>query len=165
MERVVLIIIIFVSTEYFSMLISLLYDNFNLNIRFFIPKEKNKTKNYRQEMNFCFFFLLMNFILAISVTSAFLIQSSMKIYPKLALYVEVDDNVNGPMKINNKIDLDSEKVVNTIDMKENEKKVFCRCWLSGTFPMCDGSHQKHNQDNGDNVGPLIISTKSKTKQE
>lgn len=25
------------------------------------------------------------------------------------------------------------------------------------FPMCDGTHVKHNKDTGDNVGPLIIS--------
>ncbi len=64
-------------------------------------------------------------------------------------------------KINTQIDLESKKVVNTIEMSENEKKVFCRCWLSSTFPMCDGSHQKHNDKSGDNVGPLIISTKEK----
>ena len=66
-------------------------------------------------------------------------------------------------KINKEIDLDSEKVVNIIDMKENEKKVFCRCWLSGTFPLYDGFHQKHNEQSGDNVGPLIVNTKLRTK--
>jgi len=34
----------------------------------------------------------------------------------------------------------------------------CRCWKSKTFPMCDGSHVKHNKDNDDNVGPLIVSS-------
>ena len=24
------------------------------------------------------------------------------------------------------------------------------------FPLCDGSHTKHNMDTGDNVGPLVL---------
>lgn len=27
------------------------------------------------------------------------------------------------------------------------------------FPLCDGSHIKHNEETGDNVGPLIIKRK------
>lgn len=38
-----------------------------------------------------------------------------------------------------------------------EKKVYCRCWLSDTFPLCNGAHAKHNTETGDNVGPLIVS--------
>lgn len=38
-----------------------------------------------------------------------------------------------------------------------DKKVYCRCWLSGTFPLCDASHVAHNKETGDNVGPLIVS--------
>ena len=33
---------------------------------------------------------------------------------------------------------------------------YCRCWRSKTFPMCDGSHVKHNKETGDNTGPLVI---------
>ncbi|KAM3576941.1 hypothetical protein VYU27_001084 [Nannochloropsis oceanica] len=61
-------------------------------------------------------------------------------------------------KINNKVDLESPKVVTMVEMKPGEKKVFCRCWQSGTFPLCDGAHMKHNEATGDNIGPLIVST-------
>jgi len=59
-------------------------------------------------------------------------------------------------KINNMIDLDSPKVVNTDTLEAGEKKVYCRCWKSGTFPLCDASHVEHNKACGDNVGPLIV---------
>lgn len=32
----------------------------------------------------------------------------------------------------------------------------CRCFASSKFPLCDGSHNKHNADNGDNAGPLVL---------
>lgn len=35
--------------------------------------------------------------------------------------------------------------------------MYCRCWQSGTFPLCDGAHVPHNKETGDNVGPLILS--------
>ena len=52
------------------------------------------------------------------------------------------------------------KVVDTVDVEDLPEKVaFCRCWKSSTFPKCDGSHNKHNKETGDNVGPLLINKK------
>lgn len=42
------------------------------------------------------------------------------------------------------------------DIEDIDKKVFCRCWKSKTFPLCDGSHNAHNECCKDNVGPLIV---------
>ncbi|KAF8357472.1 hypothetical protein PRIPAC_92467, partial [Pristionchus pacificus] len=51
-------------------------------------------------------------------------------------------------------------IVHSFDIEDiGEKKVYCRCWKSEKFPFCDGSHNKHNKENGDNVGPLIIDKK------
>ena len=46
-------------------------------------------------------------------------------------------------------------------LEEAEKKVYCRCWKSGTFPLCDAAHVAHNKACGDNVGPLIVSAPKK----
>ena len=29
------------------------------------------------------------------------------------------------------------------------------------FPLCDGAHNKHNEETGDNVGPLVLKRKEK----
>ena len=42
--------------------------------------------------------------------------------------------------------------------------VFCRCWKSKKFPYCDGSHAKHNEETGDNTGPLIVKRKTQQSQ-
>jgi len=44
-------------------------------------------------------------------------------------------------------------------LEPGAKVVYCRCWLSETFPKCDGSHMKHNKAVGDNLGPLIVTVK------
>ncbi|CAG7819441.1 unnamed protein product [Allacma fusca] len=63
-------------------------------------------------------------------------------------------------KVNLSVKKDSPKVVDSVDIEEiGSKKVFCRCWRSKKFPYCDGAHTKHNEETGDNVGPLIISKK------
>jgi len=49
------------------------------------------------------------------------------------------------------------QVVDTVSAADIDKQaVYCRCWRSGTFPLCNGAHVAHNKETGDNVGPLII---------
>mmetsp|Transcript_19794 Transcript_19794/g.39093 ORF Transcript_19794/g.39093 Transcript_19794/m.39093 type:complete len:101 (-) Transcript_19794:1160-1462(-) len=91
------------------------------------------------------------------IASALLLcQSTDAFVPASRSVVETRLNET-PGKINHKIDLDSPKVATMDAIKDGEKKVYCRCWLSGTFPLCDGSHVAHNKEVGDNVGPLIVS--------
>ncbi|XP_028822708.1 CDGSH iron-sulfur domain-containing protein 1-like isoform X2 [Denticeps clupeoides] len=60
-------------------------------------------------------------------------------------------------QVNPTINKDSPKVVHSFDMEDiGSKAVYCRCWRSKKFPYCDGAHTKHNEETGDNVGPLII---------
>lgn len=63
-------------------------------------------------------------------------------------------------KVNLDLQKDNPKVVHAFDMEDlGDKAVYCRCWRSKKFPYCDGAHAKHNQETGDNVGPLIIKRK------
>ena len=60
-------------------------------------------------------------------------------------------------RLNTRIKMESSKVVDTCDIEDlGDKAVFCRCWKSKKFPYCDGSHARHNNETGDNVGPLIV---------
>lgn len=59
-------------------------------------------------------------------------------------------------RFNNLVDLKSEKVVSSLEVKAGEKCVICRCWKSKKFPLCDGAHVSHNKETGDNLGPAII---------
>ncbi|MCD7446861.1 hypothetical protein HAX54_017923 [Datura stramonium] len=60
--------------------------------------------------------------------------------------------------INPDIKKDEPKVVDSVLVTELSKPLtaYCRCWRSGTFPLCDGGHVKHNKETGDNVGPLLL---------
>lgn len=63
-------------------------------------------------------------------------------------------------KVNLDVQKDNPKVVHAFDIEDlGDKAVYCRCWRSKKFPYCDGAHTKHNQETGDNVGPLIIKHK------
>ncbi|KAK4480579.1 hypothetical protein RD792_013657 [Penstemon davidsonii] len=60
--------------------------------------------------------------------------------------------------INPEIRKNEDKVVDSVIVSELSKPLtaYCRCWRSGTFPLCDGGHVKHNKATGDNVGPLLL---------
>lgn len=85
----------------------------------------------------------------------------------LSLVNGIGKKAKKPIKVNYTVQQESPKVVDTVKCPEIEnmaqckdgKVVMCRCWKSSTFPHCDGSHNSHNKETGDNVGPLIISTK------
>ncbi|KAH9514473.1 hypothetical protein Btru_025345 [Bulinus truncatus] len=63
-------------------------------------------------------------------------------------------------KVNFHLQKEDSKVVTQMDIEDlGDKIAFCRCWRSKKFPLCDGSHNKHNDETGDNVGPLLLRKK------
>jgi CDGSH-type Zn-finger protein len=94
----------------------------------------------------------------VTTASALALRPPVTLLSKVRLSAASDyDKLEGEKRVNLKIDLDSAKVASMETLDFGEKKAYCRCWLSGTFPLCDGSHLKHNVAMNDNVGPLIIS--------
>ncbi|KAK2189214.1 hypothetical protein NP493_113g03000 [Ridgeia piscesae] len=65
--------------------------------------------------------------------------------------------------INPNIRKDEKKVVDFLEVEDlaSEKVSFCRCWKSEKFPYCDGAHREHNEETGDNIGPVVIKRKAK----
>lgn len=60
-------------------------------------------------------------------------------------------------RVNRKIQKDVDKVVTVAEIEElGDKTCYCRCWKSKKFPLCDGTHNKHNEEFNDNVGPVVI---------
>ncbi|XP_059306860.1 CDGSH iron-sulfur domain-containing protein NEET-like [Lycium ferocissimum] len=55
--------------------------------------------------------------------------------------------------VNPDIKKDKAELVHSIDVTDLSKPqtAYCRCWRAKTFPRCDGSHVKHNEETGDNV--------------
>jgi CDGSH-type Zn-finger protein len=43
-------------------------------------------------------------------------------------------------------------------VKAGQKVSLCRCYKSNKFPYCDGSHIKHNEEKGDNIAPVVLTT-------
>ena len=50
------------------------------------------------------------------------------------------------------------EIIGISEVFKGDKKMvaFCRCWKSAKFPLCDGAHNRHNRETGDNVGPLVV---------
>ncbi|KFO26299.1 CDGSH iron-sulfur domain-containing protein 1 [Fukomys damarensis] len=68
----------------------------------------------------------------------------------------VKDRLSRSM-VNLHIQKDNPKVVRAFHKEDlGDEAVYCPCWRSKKFPVCGGSHTKHNEETGDNVGPLII---------
>ncbi|XP_076459579.1 CDGSH iron-sulfur domain-containing protein 2 homolog B-like [Babylonia areolata] len=66
--------------------------------------------------------------------------------------------------VNLKVQKESPKVVNMVDIEDLGDKIsYCRCWRSKKFPLCDGAHNKHNEETNDNVGPLVLRRKEAAK--
>ncbi len=71
-------------------------------------------------------------------TTTFTAESSLQTYPAQGFYPLVHHNKHSSCHL------------------RPPQTAYCRCWKSSKFPFCDGTHKKHNQETGDNVGPLIM---------
>ena len=67
-------------------------------------------------------------------------------------------------RANNWRQLSDPKVVDRITFKDDQEMLkVCRCWKSGTFPLCDGTHAQYCDSGKDNAGPALIFHEKKNK--
>ena len=67
-------------------------------------------------------------------------------------------------RANNWQRLSEPKIVDKITFKDDEEMLkVCRCWKSGTFPLCDGTHTEYCNSGKDNAGPALIFHEKKNK--
>ena len=66
---------------------------------------------------------------------------------------------NNVGRINEKIGHTDGTVKDEVAVSVGKKIAVCRCWKSDKFPYCDGHHNQHNTETGDNVGPCIVTGK------
>jgi CDGSH iron-sulfur domain-containing protein 2 len=59
-------------------------------------------------------------------------------------------------RINFQHELLTKRVVDSVKVNMGEQLALCRCWKSAKFPLCDGAHIAHNEETGDNVGPILV---------
>ena len=107
-------------------------------------------------MQFWPFTLFVVFSMLASSTYAFRSQWTQSLRRSARFLSAESSQQPGAERFNKKINLTSSKVVDTITVKPGEKMFVCRCWQSTTFPLCDGSHSKHNKETGDNLGPAMV---------
>lgn len=94
----------------------------------------------------------------VNVQSSLQCRVTTRRQPTASSRLTVRAEVAADVVINPTVQKDVEKVVDAVAISELTKPVtaYCRCWRSGTFPLCDGGHVKHNKATGDNVGPLVL---------
>uniref|UniRef100_A0A7S3M390 Iron-binding zinc finger CDGSH type domain-containing protein n=1 Tax=Spumella elongata TaxID=89044 RepID=A0A7S3M390_9STRA len=95
----------------------------------------------------------------VAVSAKILFRSSFSTLPTDEVTSEKAERFN---KI---VDVYSPKVVSNITLSPGEKVILCRCWLSSKFPLCDGSHGKHNKATGDNLGPVVVTVSQQPKAQ
>ena len=80
---------------------------------------------------------------AVTILTILKLSSGFTVTPKGARSVTHIKAESG--KINHLVDLTSPKVVTNDALNPGDKKVYCRCWKSAKFPLCDASHAAHNK--------------------